>query len=179
MAPSGSGKTTLLNIIFDMLVDYQGQLLVDGQDYHQLSESAIQARMLYVDQHPYIFSATLRENILMGRPASAAQLQEICDICGVNEFLPQLDNGLDTMLRHGGDNLSGGQMQRIAMARMLLSDRPILLLDEITSALDAKTALRIEQKILSQTDKTIIMVTHNLHDEIRPLVDQTVDFAAI
>ncbi|PRO87287.1 hypothetical protein C6Y13_11785 [Lactiplantibacillus pentosus] len=177
-APSGFGKTTILNLIFGMYTDYQGTLTIDGQDYRQLPESQIQAQMLYVDQHPYIFTGNLRENILMGRTVDDQTFAAVCRICGIDEFVDELPDGFATQLRHGGANLSGGQMQRVAMARMLLSDRPILLLDEITSALDLETALRVETNILQQSNKTVIMVTHNLHQQTKPLFDEIIDLTA-
>ncbi|PRO83463.1 hypothetical protein C6Y10_11665 [Lactiplantibacillus pentosus] len=178
VAPSGFGKTTILNLIFGMYTDYQGTLTIDGQDYRQLPESQIQAQMLYVDQHPYIFTGNLRENILMGRTVDDQTFAAVCRICGIDEFVDELPDGFTTQLRHGGANLSGGQMQRVAMARMLLSDRPILLLDEITSALDLETALRVETNILQQSNKTVIMVTHNLHQQTKPLFDKIIDLTA-
>lgn len=175
IAPSGFGKTTILNLIFDMYTDYSGDLTIDGYNYHDLPENLIQAQMLYVDQHPYIFSGSLKDNILMGRSIDNQELKQVCWTCGLDQFIEALPNGIDTQLRHSGANLSGGQTQRIALARMLLSERPILLLDEITSALDLETALRVEENILKQPDKTVIMVTHNLHDEMRDLLDNIVD----
>ncbi|MFC6315313.1 ATP-binding cassette domain-containing protein [Lapidilactobacillus achengensis] len=179
IAPSGYGKSTILNLLFAMYEEYQGKLSIDGVDYRQLSEDAIQSQMLYVDQHPYIFAASLRDNIVMGRTVTPEKLTAVCEICGIDQFLGDLSAGLETNLRHSGSNLSGGQMQRIALARMLLSDRPILLLDEITSALDADTALRIEQNILQQPDKTVVMVTHNLRADTRPLFDEIVDLTKL
>lgn len=179
IAPSGYGKSTILNLLFAMYEDYQGKLSIDGVDYRQLSEDAIQSQMLYVDQHPYIFAASLRDNIVMGRAVTPEKLTAVCEICGIDQFLGDLSAGLETNLHHSGSNLSGGQMQRIALARMLLSDRPILLLDEITSALDADTALRIERNILQQPDKTVVMVTHNLRADTRPLFDEIVDLTKL
>lgn len=178
VAPSGYGKSTLLNLIFGLIPATAGSYTVDGTDFENV-KTKTQANMTYVDQTPYIFAGTVRKNILLDREATELELEQAVRISGVADFIADLPAGLDTVLQHGGPNLSGGQRQRVTLARMLLKEKPVILLDEATSALDRHEAVKVEKNILSQSDKTVIFVTHQLKDEVLGYVDSVVDLTEI
>ncbi|MBK0347454.1 ABC transporter ATP-binding protein [Aerococcaceae bacterium zg-ZJ1578] len=154
---SGGGKSTLIQILIGYLSQYSGNILVNGQ---VVVASHLSSIMSYIPQSNFLLNASLRENILLGRPVSEQILNRVCREVGLVSLIDKLSSGLDTMLSSGlQQNLSEGEIQRIGIARALVEEREILILDEPTSALDP----HIEQQIVSlleQLNKTMIMITH-------------------
>ena len=175
MGDSAAGKSTLLNLISGLLRDYQGKIEISDMEYNQISDQDLHDQITYLQQDPYIFTASLEWNFTLGRQISKAKIAEVIKECGLEELIAKLPDGMDTVLADQGKQLSGGQKQRVAFARALLRDTPIYLLDEATSALDKTSSVQLERLILTQKDKTVIMVTHHLRDEVKQLADQVVD----
>ena len=175
MGDSAAGKSTLLNLISGLLRDYQGKIEIADMEYNQISDQDLHDQITYLQQDPYIFTASLEWNFTLGRQISKAKIAEVIKECGLEELIAKLPDGMDTVLADQGKQLSGGQKQRVAFARALLRDTPIYLLDEATSALDKASSVQLERLILTQKDKTVIMVTHHLRDEVKQLADQVVD----
>ena len=159
---TGCGKSTLLQLLTRTWDPQQGEITLAGLPLTQYSESALRASMSVVPQRVHLFSATLRDNLLLAAPqASDARLASTLTQVGLEKLLE--DGGLNSWLGEGGRQLSGGELRRLAIARALLHDAPLMLLDEPTEGLDAGT----EQQILSLLDtvtanKTVLMITHRL-----------------
>ncbi|MBJ3816727.1 cysteine/glutathione ABC transporter permease/ATP-binding protein CydD [Shimwellia pseudoproteus] len=160
---SGAGKSTLLNALCGFL-PYQGSLRVNGVELSQLDAEHWRDQLSLVGQNPQLPAATLRDNILLGMPdASEQQLQDVMDLTGVSEFITRLPEGLDTEPGDQATRLSVGQAQRVAVARALISPRRLLLLDEPSASLDARS----ESWVMSALDsaahqQTTLLVTHQL-----------------
>ncbi|MBW0437361.1 ABC transporter ATP-binding protein [Lactobacillus crispatus] len=172
---SAAGKSTLLNLISGLLRDYQGKIDISNLEYRHISDYDLHKQISYLQQDPYIFTASLKWNLTLGRKIPEARINEVIESCGLTDLITKLPDRIDTVLSDQGKQLSGGQKQRIAFARALLRDTPIYLLDEATSALDKTSSMQLEQLILTKQDKTVIMVTHHLRDEIKQLADQVID----
>jgi len=162
---SGSGKSTLIDLIGGFLEPTKGEINVSGKDFSHLQLKDWQKQLLYIPQHPYIFSKTLSENIRFYQPnASMEEVKKACEEAGLSSLLNELPNGLEEKIGEGGRNLSGGQNQRIALARAFLEKRQILLLDEPTSHLDIETEFELKKTMLTLFEnKLVFLATHRLH----------------
>lgn len=175
MGESGKGKTTLLNILTGKINNFEGQLKWDEDSYNDINIDSIRNQMIYINQNPYIFNTTIRENLTLGENIVDERLNQIICEVGLSKWIENLPNGLNTIIDLNAKNISGGQKQRIALARGLLKNKSIILLDEPTSSLDEKSALGLEKLIFENRDLTVIMVTHNLRDEIKDIADYIVE----
>ncbi|EKZ6374359.1 cysteine/glutathione ABC transporter ATP-binding protein/permease CydC [Klebsiella aerogenes] len=159
---TGCGKSTLLQLLTRAWDPANGQIQLNGQPLSELSDTTLRQAMSVVPQRVHLFSATLRENLLLAAPqVSDARLADILARVGLEKLLE--DSGLNSWLGEGGRQLSGGELRRLAIARALLHDAPLMLLDEPTEGLDATTESQILD-LLSEVmrDKTVLMVTHRL-----------------
>lgn len=157
---SGIGKSTLLKLMLGVFQPQEGQLCVKTADGSVTLDRSTRGLFAYVPQGNLLLSGTLRENLLITRPnATEEELQQAIRISAMDDFLPSLPQGLDTVLGESAAGLSEGQAQRLSIARAILSQAPILLLDEATSALDADTETLVLKR-LRDTGKTCIAVTH-------------------
>lgn len=169
MAPSGWGKTTLLNLILGKNKPAAGKILINQQ-----SVSDDQHRFFsYVNQKPFIFDDSLKFNILLGRSVDPKLLNQVIKTAGLTELIQ--DKGWDYQVGEKGNNLSGGQIQRIEIARALLADRPVLLADEATSALDPQLSLKIHQAILKNSNAAVIEVAHKISDDEKAMFNRIVE----
>lgn len=168
---SGSGKSTLLNILIGKLTDYSGSVTFSNQELNQLSGKALRDSILYIDQAPYLFSGTIRDNITLDESFSEEALTQVIQEASLEDIIDKLPNGLDTSVGEAGRLLSGGQRQRIALARGLIRGKDIILVDEGTSSLDETSALKIEENLVNNPDLTVIMITHHLRDSIKEKLD--------
>lgn len=168
---SGSGKTTLLNILNGKLTDYAGSILFNGYELNSLSGRDLRESILYLDQTPYLFDGTIRDNITLDESFTDEEIKIALEKSSLQDVVDQLPNGIDTSIGESGRLLSGGQRQRVTLARGLIRGKKIILLDEGTSSLDQKSALEIEENLMSQKDLTVIMITHHLREEIATKLD--------
>ncbi|HMG92740.1 MAG TPA: ABC transporter ATP-binding protein [Chryseolinea sp.] len=172
---SGSGKTTLLLILLRFLSDHSGKILLDGKEIGIENYGAFRPIFSYVPQSPYMIDGSILENIAFGVPApniDHEKIRQLIHDLDLDEIIGQLPDGLATQIGERGIKLSGGQRQRIAIARALYADAEVLLLDEITNQLDAKTEQEIVKSLekVAQQKKTIIMITH--HNDLLKHFDQ-------
>ncbi len=164
VGPSGGGKTTFCNLIPRFYEAAEGKVLIDGQDIRDVTIESLRQNIGVVQQDVYLFSGTVGENILYGKPdASKAEMEEAARAAGAHDFIAALPNGYDTYVGERGVKLSGGQKQRIAIARLFLKNPPILILDEATSALDNESE-RLVQASLDRLAKgrTTFTIAHRL-----------------
>lgn len=159
--PSGIGKSTLLKLLLGIFKLQSGTLSLSCNNEEISVDRSTRGLFAYVPQGNLLFSGTLRENLLLTCPeATEAQIREAVYASCMDAFLPQLPQGLDTMLGENAHGLSEGQAQRLSIARAVLSGAPILLLDEATSALDAETEKAVLERLRALPGKTCIAVTH-------------------
>ena len=159
---SGCGKSTLLKLMMCLYPLGSGERFLRAEEKIPLT-SEWHRLFAYVPQGNYLMSGTVREIVAFSEKDSMeeeAKINKALKIACADEFVSDLESGIDTMLGERGAGLSEGQMQRIAVARAIYSDNPILLLDEATSALDEKTERRLIENLRTMTDKTVIIVTH-------------------
>ncbi len=162
--PIGSGKTTLVNLLL-RLYDFQaGSIRIDGHDIRDLDRKYLLKHIAYVPQDTFLFSVTIKENIIFGRPdATMEQVEQVCRISQIYDEIMSFPQGFDTIVGERGITLSGGQKQRIALARALLLDRPILILDDAISAVDADTEKLIFQALRQELGRrTSLVISHRL-----------------
>lgn len=162
---SGAGKSTLIDVLAGFIRPTDGHIIVNGQACASLDRSDWQEQMAYIPQHPYIFPMSLADNIRFYEPrASDSAVAKVIDLIGLQSFVRKLPRGMHEPIGEQGRPLSGGQAQRVAMARALLSERPILLLDEPTAHLDIETEYEIKQVMLRLfAGKLVFLATHRLH----------------
>ena len=160
---SGAGKSTLLELLLGFVSPSQGRILFDGQDMHDFSPRQISSLISWIGQKPVLFAGTIRENILFAKPdATADELDHAISAAAVDQYLSSLPDGLETRIGEGGFGLSGGQAQRIAIARAYLKNSPLLLLDEPTSHLDPKTEASILASLKELAKgRTVILCSHS------------------
>lgn len=164
VGPSGAGKSTLINLLLRFWDYQEGLILLGGQELRTYSQEEVRSLFAVVAQHTHLFNATVRENLLLARPAaSREEMLQAAREARIHDFIQSLPQGYETYLGEGGFKLSGGQRQRLAIARALLKNAPLLVLDEATAGLDAVT----EQEVLESlrrlmAGRTTLIVTHNL-----------------
>lgn len=163
LGASGSGKTTLLNLIAGLYTNYQGFILIDGREIRDLSRSFLSSCMAIVPQESFIFNRSLEENIVLSESLDATRFEKVCREARLDDLIKKLPEGNKTILGEGAQNLSGGEKQRIGIARAFYQNAPIILADEPTSSLDEENASMIFD-ILLKSDATVICVTHKISE---------------
>lgn len=161
---SGGGKSTVVNLIPRFYDVKSGSIEIDGVDLRKFDLKSLRDNISFVFQDNFLFSGTIRDNILMGnKNASEEDLQRVVAMAHLDEFIETLDKGLDSELGERGTTLSGGQRQRVAIARAMLKDAPIVILDEATSALDNKSEAIVQQALDNlMKNKTVFVIAHRL-----------------
>ncbi|MCV9948973.1 ABC transporter ATP-binding protein [Paenibacillus sp. BT-177] len=162
VGPSGSGKSTLLKLLMKQYDDYDGIIYVDDLDLKFISAEDWCRLESVVQQDVFLFDSSIKENITMYQSFQDEILSNVISASGLNKLIDKLPYGLDTQIGEKGGRLSGGEKQRIAIARTLIRQTPLLLLDEATSSLDSETANAIEEVILGLETITCLVVTHRL-----------------
>lgn len=161
---SGEGKTTILSLINKFYNVDNDKIFIDDIDINEYNENTIRNNIAYIQQSPYIFNMTFRENLLLIKPnATEEELIDVCKKSEIYDFICSTKNGLDTIIGENGITISGGQKQRLAIARALLNNANIIMFDESTSSLDNESQNKI-QKVIEKlsVDHTIIIVAHRL-----------------
>lgn len=163
VGPSGAGKSTVFNMLLRLYDVQSGSVRVDGHDVREATLASLRKAMALVSQDAFLFDATLRENIALGKPGATEDEIRAAASAAACDFVETLPGGWNARAGEGGRNLSGGQRQRIALARALISDAPILLLDEATSALDSESEARIQEALARLAgQRTVIVIAHRL-----------------
>lgn len=164
---SGSGKSTLFKLLFGYLKNYNGKITFNKKELTDFNRINIREHVLYVNQDPYLFDGTIRDNIKLDDQFSDDEILSVLKELGMILTIDELS----TEVGKGGSLISGGQRQRIVLARGLIRKKKIIFMDEGTSAVDRETAIQIEQYLLLNSDLTVIIVTHNPHKELEALFD--------
>lgn len=163
IGPSGAGKTTLAMLLMRQIDPGHGVVRLGGVDLRELDPDALRRTIGFLPQRPVLFRDTLAENLRLARPDAAdAELRAALEIAGLGPLLARLPAGLDTWIDEAGTNLSGGEARRVALARLVLADCPIVILDEPTTGLDAATARGLAATLDAWLgDRTVVMITHD------------------
>lgn len=163
---SGSGKSSLINLLSGFLPLNSGEITIDGEVVANLDQEAWRQQLLYIPQSPYVFEMSLQDNITFYTPtASQEQVLEAVKVVGLDELVSELPEGLATRIGNGARPLSGGQAQRIALARAFLDqERKVMIFDEPTAHLDIETELELKEKMVPlMEDRLVFFATHRLH----------------
>jgi ABC-type transport system involved in cytochrome bd biosynthesis fused ATPase/permease subunit len=166
LGETGSGKSTLLNLLVRFWDPSEGRLLMSGRDIRQLTERDLRKIMNTVPQTAHMFGKTIRENLRLARPdADEDLLRKALDEACLLSFVDSLPDGMDTWVGESGRLLSGGEARRLAIARCLLRDGPVWILDEPTEGIDPLTEQQIMSTVLKRTEgKTLLLITHRRVD---------------
>jgi subfamily B ATP-binding cassette protein MsbA len=163
VGPSGAGKSTVFNLALRLYDAAKGTIRIDGHDVRDVKLASLRRNLALVSQDAFLFDATIRENIALGRPGATDEQVKQAAEAAACDFIDALPGGWSAMAGEAGRNLSGGQRQRIALARALISEAPVLLLDEATSALDSASEARVQSALVQLAGKrTIIVIAHRL-----------------
>lgn len=161
---SGGGKTTIVNLLPRFYDVTAGSISIDGIDIRNYKLSSLRDNIAVVFQDNFLFSGTIRENILLGKPnATESEIHKALQMAYLDDFVNSQENGLDTDIGERGSSLSGGQRQRLAIARAMIKNAPIVILDEATSALDNKSEAVVQKAIENlMQDRTVFIIAHRL-----------------
>ena len=160
---SGSGKSTIIKLIMGLLKYDKGNILIDDKELYKLNLNSFYDNVTYVSQEAPIFDGTLRENLIFDKKISDEEIIKVLNLVCLNKFYEKLENGLDTELGEKGIRMSGGEKQRVALARLFFDDSKIIILDEATSAMDNITEKLVMENVVKQLDnKTLIVIAHRL-----------------
>jgi ATP-binding cassette subfamily C protein CydC len=165
MGKTGAGKSTLLHLIARSFDVTDGEILIGDINIKNFSEDFLRKTVTFIEQKPHLFNQSIRDNLKLANEAKTdAELLEALKTVSLKNHIESLEDGLDTIISEFGANFSGGQIRRLSLARALLSDAPIILLDEPTEGLDRKMEIEVIQAInkISQ-NKTVILVTHSVY----------------
>ena len=163
VGPSGAGKTTVFSLLLRFNCVDQGQLLFDGKDLSRVSARDLRQQVALVPQRSSVFSGTIADAIRFGRDCTQEELQQSAKLANAHDFIVRLPDGYDTRLQERGTNVSGGQLQRIAIARAVLGNPAVMLLDEATSALDAEAEAAVQLGLKqAMAGRTVLVIAHRL-----------------
>ena len=164
VGPSGGGKSTTLDLLMRFHDPQRGRVLIDGRDLRTIAMEDYRQRTAVVSQQPFLFNTSIRENIAYGKPgATAAEIEAAARAANIHDFVASLPQGYDTLAGERGCNLSGGQMQRITIARAIVRDPAILFLDEATSALDSENEELVQRALDNlRRGRTSFVIAHRL-----------------
>ncbi len=160
---SGSGKSTIIKLIMGLIKYNKGNILIDDKELSKLNLNSFYDNVTYVSQEAPIFDGTLRENLVFDKKIPDDEILEVLSLVCLDKFYEKLENGLDTELGEKGVRMSGGERQRVALARLFFDDSKIIILDEATSAMDNITEKLVMENVVKQLDnKTLVVIAHRL-----------------
>ena len=166
VGPSGSGKSTIAKLIASMWDVKSGEISVGGVNIKNIPLDKYMDQIAYVSQDSYMFNDTVMNNLKIGSPNREMSDEEVIEICkesGVHDFIMSLENGYDTVVGSGGGHLSGGELQRLSIARAMIKNAPIVILDEATAYSDPENEAIIQESVSKLVkDKTLIVIAHRL-----------------
>jgi ATP-binding cassette subfamily B protein len=180
MGHTGAGKSTILKLLLRFYEPNKGEILINGENINSYTLESIRNQLGFVSQDPFLFYGTIHDNVVYARESTDEEVKHALDLAGATDFVNSQEQGLETKVGGRGVKLSGGQKARISLARALLKNPSLLILDEASSALDAETEKRIQQNLLdSGSGRTTVAVAHRLStirnaNEILSLVDGVV-----
>jgi len=180
MGHTGAGKTTILKLLMRYYTPGSGDVLINGVSIDDYTLDSVRDKIGFVSQEPFLFYGSIKDNVIYNQSANDDELQTALELAGAWEFIQDLEDGLETMVGDRGAKLSGGQRARVSLARALLKQPSLLILDEASSALDAETERRIQENLIaSGNDRATLAVAHRLStirnaDEILSMVDGAV-----
>jgi len=165
VGPSGGGKSTVSHMLLRFIDPQAGRIYLDGHNFKDLEPSLWRTRIAWVPQHPYLFHGSVDDNIRIAKPqASPDEIVQSARYANAHDFILQLPNGYDTLLGEHGSRLSGGQAQRIAIARAYLKNAPFLILDEPTAHLDSTSEALIQEALTGlMRSRTVLLIAHRLN----------------
>ncbi len=160
---TGSGKSTIIKLIMGLIKYDKGNILIDGKELSKLNLNSFYDNVTYVSQEAPIFDGTLRENLIFDKKIPDEEIIKVLNLVCLDKFYEKLENGLDTELGEKGVRMSGGERQRVALARLFFDDSKIIILDEATSAMDNITEKLVMENVVKQLDnKTLVVIAHRL-----------------
>jgi ATP-binding cassette subfamily B protein len=163
VGPTGSGKTTVIRLLCRLYEPQQGRILLDGVDIRELPIAALRERLGVVLQDTFLFSGNVADNLRLDAPISDPQLQQTCHELGLDPLLRRLPEGLNTELRERGGNLSSGERQLLAVARVAIRNPSVLVMDEATAFMDPATEATLQRDLERLLDRrTAIVIAHRL-----------------
>nr|WP_284693979.1 ABC transporter ATP-binding protein [Paeniclostridium ghonii] len=162
---SGSGKTTLLNILSSFLENYTGEILLNNTELKHIDTKFIRNKISYITQENYLFSMSIKENIALYRDIDLDDIENVCKKLNIHETIISLPEKYDTIINKNGTNLSGGQIQRLCIARAIVTDPDVYLFDEITSSIDKKNTDEIVNIIEEISKNSIVILTS--HEDLK------------
>ena len=180
MGHTGAGKTTILKLLMRYYTPDSGDVLINGVSIVDYTLDSVRDKIGFVSQEPFLFYGSIKDNVIYNQSANDDELQTALELAGAWEFIQEIEEGLETMVGDRGAKLSGGQRARVSLARALLKQPSLLILDEASSALDAETERRIQENLIaSGNDRATLAVAHRLStirnaDEILSMVDGAV-----
>ena len=162
VGPSGAGKTSFINLLLRFYDPTEGGVLMDGNDLRTIRQEDLRDAIAFVPQEPLLFNASVRENILVGRPdATDDEIYQAAGQARAHDFITAMEDGYETVIGEKGARLSGGQRQRLALARAFLRRAPILVLDEAASALDSENEALVQQALVELAkNRTVFIIAH-------------------
>ncbi len=166
LGPTGAGKTTLLSLLLKFQQPSRGKICFGNTDLQQWPAEALRNQLAVVDQHSHLFIGTIRQNLLLANPdATRETLETACEQACILDWIQSLPDGLDTEVGEAALRISGGEARRLAIARALLKDAPVMILDEPTEGLDPLTARRLMKNLLAHCrNRTFVMITHQINE---------------
>lgn len=171
---SGCGKSTFIKLLTGYYSNYKGKIVYDDRELDLLKKEDVVQLSSIIHQNIYLFDETILDNICLHEDYPKEIVDKVIKESGLDEFIAELPEGIFYRVGENGSNLSGGQKQRIAVARALIRNKPILILDEGTSAIDMQTAYDIESRLLKINDLTLITITHNLEEKLLKKYDEII-----
>ncbi len=173
---SGSGKSSLIKILLNIYTDYTGNVLLAGKNYRELAKDSWYQYISVVGQDSFVFQDTVYRNITLFDTYPEEEVQRVVKLCCLEEFVKHHEEGLEYRIEENGRNISGGERQRICLARALIRRPKILILDEATSALNQEMAHQIEANVLSLEDTMVLAVSHRVFEDLKNQYDAEIHF---